>query len=168
MDYRKLLATGFGDGTAWTQFFGEVAEDLQMVTNSYHRRLDEDNKCDTSDAEDEATCKALADALKADYNAHRVLTSVHFTEDSTNDVDSSEASTMSACVTLANELKADFNAHLEDTGHVFDDESNEVKTANASGGDDAERIAACIPLLNEIKTNFNAHLESRWTKAKTE
>ncbi len=168
MGYKDTLPTGFGDGTAWKKFLEEVAEDFQMVTNACHRRLDEDNECDTADAEDEATCKALADALKADYNAHRVLTSVHFTEDDTNDVASSAAGTMTECVTLANELKADFNAHLEDTGHVFDDDSNEVETANASGGTDSERVTACIPLLNEIKTNFNAHLKSRWTKAKTE
>lgn len=165
--YTKELVTGFADGAAWNKFLSELAEDAVMFGTSPHRRPDATNECDTADATNQATAIALANALKADYNAHRVLTSSHFVADSTNGVDSSDASGVATLVTLANEIKADFNAHLEDTGHVADDEANEITAADAAGEDDAAKVASAVVLLNEAKQKFNAHIAAAWGVPKT-
>jgi len=148
------LLYGFGDGAAWKRF-------LTVLLQSAHRRIDTAVE-DTADASDAATAYALANSLKAKFNAHAAATAFHFAADSANKVEAANATTVATLVTLANEIKADFNAHLSDTGHLVSDAKNAVVAANAAGADDAAKTASAIVLLNEAKAKYNAHLANAW------
>lgn len=148
MQFNKDLLYGFGDGAAWKRF-------LTVLLQSAHRRIDTAVE-DTADASTAATAYALANSLKAKFNAHAVATAFHFAADSTNEVEADNATTEATLVTLANEIKADFNDHLSDTGHLVSDAKNAVVAANATDTDSA------IVLLNEAKVKYNAHLASAW------
>jgi uncharacterized phage protein gp47/JayE len=103
---------------------------------------------------DLATLLTLANELKADYEAHRILTSgpVHQAADTTNTIAAADATDLSSLLTLANELKADYNAHADDgTAHYNADTGNDVTEANAT---DLETAAL---LLDDLKTQYNAH-----------
>ena len=154
MQFNKDLLYGFGDGAAWKRF-------LTVLLQSAHRRIDTAVE-DTADASDAATAYALANSLKAKFNAHAAATAFHFAADSANKVEAANATTVATLVTLANEIKADFNAHLSDTGHLVSDAKNAVVAANAAGADDAAKTASAIVLLNEAKAKYNAHLANAW------
>lgn len=66
----------------------------------------------TADASSLATSIALANALKAAYEAHRVDTGAHVAADSTNTISAATATDLASTQTLLNELKTDINAHL--------------------------------------------------------
>ena len=123
MQFNKDLLYDFGDGAAWKRF-------LTVLLQSAHRRIDTAVE-DTADASDATTAYALANSLKAKFNAHAVATAFHFAADSTNEVEADNADSVAKLVSLANEIKGDFNAHLSDTGHLVSDAKNEIKAANA-------------------------------------
>jgi len=154
LQFNKDLLYGFGDGAAWKRF-------LTVLLQSAHRRIDTAVE-DTADASDAATAYALANSLKAKFNAHAAATAFHFAADSANKVEAANATTVATLVTLANEIKADFNAHLSDTGHLVSDAKNAVVAANAAGADDAAKTASAIVLVNEAKAKYNAHLANAW------
>lgn len=154
MQFSKDLLIGFGDGAAWNKL-------LTVLLQSAHRRIDTTVES-TADATNLDTAKALANSLKAKFNAHAAATAFHFAADSTNKVEKENATTVATLVDLANEIKADFNAHLSDTGHLTSDTKNAIKAANAAGDDNDAKTASAIVLLNEAKAKYNAHLASAW------
>lgn len=98
----------------------------------------------------------LVNELKADYNAHRVLTtaSVHGAADTTNVTAAADATTLATAYTLANELKVDYEAHRVLTAgsvHGGADSTNTISAANAT------TLATLITLVNELRTDFEAH-----------
>lgn len=98
----------------------------------------------------------LANELRTDYEAHRVLTagSVHGAADNTNAVAASAASDLPTAITLLNEIKADYNAHRILTAgsvHGAADSTNVVATADATDAQTA------ITLAIALKTAYNAH-----------
>ena len=154
MQFNKDLLYGFGDGAAWKRF-------LTVLLQSAHRRIDTAVE-DTADATNLDTAKALANSLKAKFNAHAAATAFHFAADATNKVEADNADTVEKLVLLANEIKADFNAHLSDTGHLTSDTKNAIAAANAAGANDEAKTASAVALLNEAKAKYNAHLASAW------
>lgn len=99
---------------------------------------------------------ALANALKADYNAHRILTagSVHGAADSTNATTSADATDLASLITLLNELKTDYNAHRILTAggvHGAADTTNAITTSNAT------TLATASALASALKSAYNAH-----------
>ena len=164
MQFNKDLLYGFGDGAAWNQFLTvllQSAHSLTVLLQSAHRRRDTTVE-DTADASTAATAYALANSLKAKFNAHAAATAFHFAADSTNEVEADDADSVAKLVLLANEIKADFNAHLSNTGHLVSDPKNEIKAANAGGADNDAKTASAIVLLNEAKAKYNAHLANAW------
>jgi hypothetical protein len=111
----------------------------------------------TADATALASVKTLANALKADYNTHRVSTTQHSSADATNVIaftdlagGDSQATTNTAC----NELKNDFNAHRSQSSvHPTNDSYHLVAAADASSE------ATSITLINQIKACYNQHIE---------
>ncbi len=59
-----------------------------------------------------ATVQTRANALKAAYEAHRLLANVHFTNDGTNTLTQADASDQTTLNALLNEMKTDINAHV--------------------------------------------------------
>lgn len=134
-----------------------------------------------------AAIKALADDLKAQYNAHRVLVgtpAAHGAQDAVNDVTAAAVSDKATAVTLVNQIKAMFNAHCADaeahgTATVLTDaqtlinelkakyEAHRILTAGGEhGGADSTDVVtvadmttkeSAVALLNDIKAQFNAH-----------
>lgn len=154
MQFNKDLLYGFGDGAAWNRF-------LTVLLQSAHRRIDTAVE-DTADASTAATAYALANSLKAKFNAHAAATAFHFAADSTNEVEADNADSVEKLVALANEIKTDFNNHMSDKGHLVIDPKNEIKAANAGGTSDDAKTASAIVLLNEAKAKYNAHLANAW------
>ena len=100
---------------------------------------------------------AAADALRAAYEAHRVLTAgtVHGAADATNTVTATAVGTFSTALYAGiNELKTDFNAHIAESGtsHKIMDTSMLVENANASS------TATAKALINELRTNYTDHI----------
>jgi hypothetical protein len=98
----------------------------------------------------------LVNELKADYEAHRVLTagSVHGAADTTNVVSSADATDLASAITLANEIKTDYEAHRILTAgsvHGAADTTNAVTAADATGR------STLISLVNDIRTQYEAH-----------
>lgn len=98
----------------------------------------------------------LVNELKADYNAHRVLTAggVHGAADSTNAVTSADATDLASANTLANEIKTDYEAHRVLTAgsvHGAADSTNVVTAA------DATDLSTLITLVNDLRTQYEAH-----------
>lgn len=99
---------------------------------------------------------ALANELKTDYNAHRVLTSggVHGAADSTNAVSSADATDIATAITLLNEIRTDYAAHrvlTSGTVHGAADSTNVVTAAVATDGQTA------LTLALDLKAKYNAH-----------
>lgn len=98
----------------------------------------------------------LANDIKVQYEAHRVLTagSVHGAADSTNVVTAANASDLATAITLANDLKTQYEAHRVLTAgsvHGAADTTNTISAANASD------LATLLTLLNELRTDYDAH-----------
>lgn len=103
--------------------------------------------------------KLLANELKTDYEAHRVVTpAVHNSADTTNVISAAAATTIATLVLLANDLKAKYNAHCADaTAHNSADTTNVVATADADSTDDDGGLKGAVTLLNAIRTAYEAH-----------
>lgn len=115
------------------------------------------NPVTTPNAADLATTVALANAMKAAYNAHIASTVVHVTADSTNAVTSADATDQATSNTLLNELKGDLNAHLVlaaahgVVGGAGSFAPATVTTADATDG------ATSVTLANALKGAVNRH-----------
>jgi hypothetical protein len=98
----------------------------------------------------------LVNELKADYEAHRVLTagSVHGAADTTNTVSAADATDEATAITLANEIKVDYEAHRVLTAgsvHGAADATNDVTAA------DATDLATLITLVDDLRVQYEAH-----------
>jgi len=135
------------DGDLETVIDLEKALELSYATHiasaSYHPAADSTNV--TTSKSVYTKIKTLADELKTDYNAHRVLVSgspaCHGAADSTHVVSASAVSSKASAITLLNEIKADFNAHCADT------ESHGTSTI----------LTNALALVNELKADYEAH-----------
>lgn len=103
-----------------------------------------------------STLVALANELKADYNAHIANTNrpLHAVVDTANAVSAANASDLATAITLLNEIKADYNAHIANTGGAY---HAVVDTANAVTSSNASDLPSAVVLANELKNDFNAH-----------
>jgi hypothetical protein len=100
LQFNKDLLYGFGDGAAWKRFLTvllQSAHSLTVLLQSAHRRIDTAVE-DTADASDAATAYALANSLKAKFNAHAAATAFHFAADATNTVAADNATTVATLV----------------------------------------------------------------------
>ena len=100
---------------------------------------------------------AAADALRAAYEAHRVLTAgaVHGAADSTNTMTATAVGTVTTALYAGlNELKGDFNAHIQESGtsHYMPDVTMKVTAVNASTAVTSRSLA------NALKVAINDHL----------
>lgn len=98
----------------------------------------------------------LANDLKDQYEAHRVLTTgtVHGAADATNVVTAADATTQATLYLLLNDLKAQYEAHrvlTTSSVHGAADATNVVSAA------DATTLATAITLANELKVDYEAH-----------
>lgn len=128
-----------------------------LVITGIHGAADATNDTTAADATDQATGDTLANEIKADYNAHRVLTAggVHAAADATNVVTAANgAGTEGALQTLVNDIRTQLLAHLpfltSDTHGVADPN---IPTLAA-----ATDLASDIALANHLKAIYNAHI----------
>jgi len=105
-----------------------------------------------------AEIAAVADGIRVNYEAHRVLTagSVHGGVDSTNTVTAAAVGAVQTAVnTGLDELKADFNAHIvEPTGawhYVVDNSMKVIAAASTS-------LATSRTLVNALRVSFSDHI----------
>lgn len=143
-----------------------VLNDLKAVYNAHiinvstcHGAADTTNTVILTDLGVSATwseIQAMADSIRAKYEAHRVLTSgsVHGGADATNSATVAAVGSVQTSVdTYLTELKGDFNAHIIlASSHAAKDESMQVTVANAT------TLATSIALANAIKSSFNDHI----------
>lgn len=103
----------------------------------------------------EAALIALANETKADYNAHIVLEGgVHGAADGTNTTTAANATDVATAITLLNELRTDYEAHRVLTaGGVH----GAADTANAIAAPAATNGLTAIALAIDLKSKFNAH-----------
>jgi len=127
-----------------------------LVTTGTHVAADAANGVSSPTATNQATADTMADEMKGDYNAHRVVTpAVHGAADATNVVtalgsDGSEA----RLVLLANDIRVQVLAHMA-----------RVTTATHGVADpNVVTVAACtdtataVTLMNHLKLIYNAHI----------
>lgn len=98
----------------------------------------------------------LLNELKADYEAHRVLTTgaIHGAEDNTNFVAAPDAVDLDSAQTLANDLKDQYELHrVLTTGgvHAGEDQTNIINV------EDAEDLGTLAALANKLKEKYEAH-----------
>lgn len=134
------------DLTALNTLLNEIKTDLNahvvLTTGTVHSNADNASVVATANATNTATRIALANALKAAYNGHRVKGSggspaVHINVggDTTNIVTSADATNDQTALTLALELKTKLNAHdAGTTWHTIADATNVVTAAAPSPG----------------------------------
>ena len=112
---------------------------------------------------------ALANDLKAKYNAHRTQTvevdgteeGVHGTHDSVNSVLAADATDLATAITLLNELKVKLSAHVvlvSGTPPTHD----EADTDNVPVAPDASQLPSAVQLVNDVRRKFEAHREYRF------
>jgi hypothetical protein len=100
-----------------------------------------------------ASAITLAEAIRTDYNAHRVSTTYHNAADATNTVAAATATDLATCITLANELKVDINAHRSQSGvHPATDAYHEIEAADATSGPNLNT------LVNDLRLGYNQHI----------
>lgn len=94
--------------------------------------------------------------LKAQYNAHRVLTagSVHGAADSTNVVSAADATTQETAYTLANAIKTAYEAHRVLTAGSVHGAADSTNTVSAA---DATTLATLVALTEELVVDYEAH-----------
>lgn len=111
-------------------------------------------------AADEATSVALANDLKARYNAHIADTDAHVAADATNPIAAANATDLATVITLINEAKGDFNAHIvlvashRGAGGAGGVGGQTITTAN--GTDQTTANALC----NAAKAALNRHFSA--------
>lgn len=133
--------------------------DLMKIKVGTIFHMDASTAISTADAADLPTVVALANALKASYNAHCASAcsattgqGAHIAADGANLVSSADATDQTSANTLLNEIKSDYNTHRASTSfHPTADATNTISSANATD------LASSITLANELKTDINAH-----------
>ncbi len=118
----------------------------------------------TADATDTGTRFALANIIKAKFNAHAASLAKHTIADATNVITSPDATNDATSQTLINEAKADFNAHQAlITGAVHRGKGGQgspfsapVAIATADGTD----ATTTGVLINAVKAAYNLHVQS--------
>ncbi len=104
------------------------------------------------------SCIALANDLKAKYNAHRINVSQHGVADTVNVVTSANATDFDSLVTLTAELLTKYAAHRADAALVTPTYHVAQSTANALASTTSPTSLFEIQeRLNDLKTKFNAH-----------
>lgn len=111
---------------------------------------------------DLAATIVIANALRAAYEAHRVLTSHHIAADSTNTVAAAAATDQASVNTLLNELKVDLNAHQAlATAHDVGPLDGAVGAApGAEATADATDLASSKALAQSLAILWNRHIQS--------
>jgi len=124
-----------------------------------HTIADSTNTVATADATDEATAYALANALKAAYEAHRVLTagSVHDGADATNTIGSADATTFATMCTLIEELKEEYEDHRVNVSTCHDgaDVTNVVTAADYA----SKTCATCKIPANSLGLGVSSYVK---------
>lgn len=100
---------------------------------------------------------ALANALKATYNAHVADLAEHVSADAT--VTSPNASTVETLINLTNELKDKYIAHNADAiaGSPTFHQAQSLPGNPLEESVDISLVSQAISVLNEIKAQYNAH-----------
>ncbi len=103
-----------------------------------------------------ATLVTLANELKVDYEAHRVLTagSVHGAADATNAVSAANATDLATAITLLNDLRTQYEAHRVLTAGSVHGAADATNAVSAPAATD---LATAITLANELKVDYEAH-----------
>lgn len=97
---------------------------------------------------------ALANALRAAYDAHLSLTGVHRPNDLSDAVDVVNANDLTSLIILLNRMKSMYNSHIakgSGTVHVTADSINSITSP------DAVDLDTAISLANELASKFNSH-----------
>lgn len=158
---RKLIAEPEFDDLV--NQFNKLRDDLKLravLANHVH----EDNNLAanaTPVASDLPTSIALANALKALYNLHRVRTDAHVAADATNTLATADATDLTTCGALLNAMKTAFNAHVAQAGVHINNDTNTVTAANF-----VSTQAEANTLANDIQTKLNAHMARAFTSVK--
>jgi hypothetical protein len=124
-----------------------------------HGAADATNPVTSPDATNQATAETLLNEMKADYNAHRVLTagSVHGAVDGANIVDAADADDLPKAITLVNQIKAKYEAHrIYTTSACHKGSGDEVNRITSP--DAAVTLATVLTLANELKAKYNLHI----------
>jgi hypothetical protein len=111
-------------------------------------------------ATDEATSVALANDLKAQYNAHIADTDAHVAADATNPTAAADATDLATVITLANEAKGDLNAHIVLTAsHRGAGGAGGVGGQTVTTADGTDQTTANA-LCNALKAAMNRHFSA--------
>jgi hypothetical protein len=104
----NALAAGTGEAG------GGYAAHRVIVGASEHIGADITNVVTAAAATDLPTSIALANDLKAQFNAHLLLNAAtgHYGPELTNTILSPDATVLADCIVLANEMRTNYNAHL--------------------------------------------------------
>lgn len=141
---RSGFQMAIGEGGDQNPFLGTA-----VIT---HLRPDKVNVVALLDATDEASTVALANELKADYNAHLTQAGVHSANDTVNAVSVANATDYASAYLLLNDFKAKYNLHRASTSfHTTADSTNTLSTADAS------TPSTAIALANAAKLLYNYH-----------
>ncbi len=96
---------------------------------------------------------ALANNLRAKYEAHRPSITYHAVADGVNVITAPVAVVLADALTLLNDIKVKFNAHrTQATVHQLNDTVNVITTA------DATNLQTAVALAYALKVGFNMHL----------
>lgn len=133
--------------------------DMMKIKSGLIVHADASAQITTANASDLATSIALANALKASYNAHCASAcdsatgqGSHTAADATNPTAVADATDLTSVEALLNDIKAKYNSHRAlTTSHPTADGTNVVTAAAATDQ------ASSNTLANDIKTQLNAH-----------
>lgn len=155
--YRQVLAglqAGARIGYAFYNnyiYFGNGYDENKKIIPEYIHYTDR-TAVSTAIATSTASAITLAEAIRTDYNLHRVSTDQHNAADSSNTVAAATATDLATCLILANELKTDINAHRSQSGiHPYADSYHLIEAADATSGPNLNT------LINEIRLQYNQH-----------
>lgn len=133
-------------------FFGNGYDENKKIIPDFIHYTDR-AAITTAVATTTATAIVLAEAIRTDYNVHRVSTAQHNAADSTNTIAAATATDLATCLTLANELLTDYNAHRSQAGiHPAADAYHLIEAAAATSGPNLNI------LVNEMKIQYNQHI----------
>ncbi len=117
-------------------------------------------KVTTAQATTEPTAVALANALKAGWNAHlgsTGATGAHLVADAINTVATVDATNEATAITLANDLRAAFAPHTQST--TFHADAADLETTITAPI--AVDTATLYALLNDLRWRINQHYATR-------
>lgn len=98
---------------------------------------------------------SMANAAKAEFNAHLVNLGSHEPDDTVDSVIIVDATGLSSLIILVNEMKSKVNLHVAKGGaegvHIVADAVNPIVSP------DADDLLSALLLVNEIRNKFNSH-----------